>query len=213
MTKLSKEASEFLMTEWDVRDWSEKQRVQWQEKCFELGFSWPLSGKTVSHTGRSFYYFLGYGDILHGFSTDTDFTLKQFEDMFPAKELLQEDEKLDVVSEILELVNQRKQEVEEGVVQENPSQEGTGFENLTYHCPKHLTDEYLCIDVCNLSSAQKEFLVENLEWSCSVSSEELLKLQKGFLNLCSDGRDKWFFSPCKTYVDTEIFFNTIYKEK
>lgn len=77
-------------TTWDARDWTEEQRIQFQEKCFELGYRWG-GNKTIQHFEAKTYQLWNHGI---GYTNNIDwlerairagtFTPKKWEDMFPS---------------------------------------------------------------------------------------------------------------------------------
>ena len=49
---------DFTNTKWDVRDWTREQKIQFQEKCFELGYTW--AGYGVQHLNATGYFLNSY---------------------------------------------------------------------------------------------------------------------------------------------------------
>ncbi len=117
----------FGNTKWDVRDWSERQKVQFQEKCFELGYGWLHTGKGKYEKGFDSIYINKVGYITFMMSDFNYFksishTEKTWEDMFPTP-------KLDVSKEIATLVFEALDKMEGEVIQE---EDGNGFDNLEF---------------------------------------------------------------------------------
>lgn len=194
MSELKRE--DFYNTKWDVRDWTEEQKIQWQEKCFELGFAWIKSGHTFSHPYADFYYLERSIAITWGLGGAVGYTEKQFSDMFPEEAPLQP--KLDVIQEIVVMVESHKSEIsEEG------DEDERGFEGLVYVEPKY-SHSYIVLD--KLSEEQKTFIQQNLDCDEDVSTTRYPKL--------SIHGSSWFTGFGFTN-DTllEVSFNHIFKYK
>ncbi|AUR84827.1 hypothetical protein NVP1063O_160 [Vibrio phage 1.063.O._10N.261.45.C7] len=77
----------FANTKWDVRTWTEEQKIKWQEKAFELGYT--LGRKKETSYLDSAFSFLEGGGCMTLYRGDIDYfyrckeALKTFEDMFP----------------------------------------------------------------------------------------------------------------------------------
>lgn len=160
---------EFSNTKFDVRDWSEEQKVQFQEKCFELGYGWGEKGfnQRMIHIYYNTYYLNGDGSItfanlpdVRTFNNDHRVE-KTWEDMFPTP-------KLDVSKEIATLVFEALGKMEEEVIQE---EDEDGFENLTYVHP--VTSKIVNWEVKNLSDLQIQFMLGTLRLFDGVSVKEV----------------------------------------
>lgn len=105
--------SKYLGKKWGVREWTPEMKTKWQEKMFEEGFSWCGHHK-VAHLAASYYWTIMSTDLGHIDDNDVDFFFisseeqMHYEDVFPKEET---SSKLDVIQEIVDLVDQRKQEV------------------------------------------------------------------------------------------------------
>ncbi len=196
---------EFGNTKFDVRDWSEEQKVQFQEKCFELGYSWECGGKIIYSAKFSALFLNGNGFITCGvilgnvpFKNDTRVE-KTWEDMFPTT-------KLDVSKEIATLVFEALGKMEEEVIQE---EEENGFEGLEYNQPDLIGDYYVVLLNC-VSEEQLTFLEDNLELhpNYKLSDNEV---PVGLASLTGEG--DWFFCTRIDNLDTRITFNDLFKYK
>ncbi len=157
---------EFGNTKFDVRDWTEEQKVQFQEKCFELGYGWLHTGKGKYEKGFDFLYINKNGDITlmmsdFNYFKSTSHTEKTWEDMFPTPTL-------DVSKEIATLVFEALDKMEEEVIQ---GEDGNGFDNLKFVAP--VTDKILNWEVKNLSDLQIQFMLNNLRVSDECSVKEV----------------------------------------
>lgn len=187
---------DFINTKWDVREWTEEQKIQWQEKCFELGFKWGGEGVYVENSDKNFYYLstgILFGDDLEFFNSDED-NIKTFEDMFP-------EEKLDPIQTIVEMVNERKQYIED-------SEEGDrGFEGLVYIEPDFQdTLTYYVVEKKSCSEDQWRYLVENLQLCTGSTGKE------GSLQNCGDGNG-WFGHDYAEFKDKIVTFNDLFQYK
>lgn len=183
---------DFYNTKWYCRAWTDEQKIQWQEKCFELGFSW-CKEKAVKYINRDYYYLGDDGSITWGESMNDapNFMTEEFSSMFPE----QSEEKLDVVAEIVKLVKE-SQTVEE--VDED------SFEGLDYVAPE--VSSYILTD--DLSEDQKIFLDNKLKWS---DSDRLRFSDYKILNF-GTGNYKW----CLGFVTggrVKTSFNNIFQYK
>ncbi len=193
---------EFGNTKWDVRDWTEEQKVQFQEKCFELGYQWLDTGKKVYSSSIYFIYLNGNGNITANFMEDLAYfnnnyrAEKTWEDMFPTP-------KLDVSKEIATLVFEALDKMEEEVIQED----GNGFEGLEYDQPD-LIDNYYVVPLNCVSAEQLTFLEDNLDLhpSYKLSDNEV---PVGLASLTGEG--DWFFCTRIDNLDTRIAFNDLFK--
>lgn len=187
---------DFYGSKWDARDWTEEQKIQWQNKCFELGFSWQ--GKVKIHGLDADYYWLDSDNFLYLESMDYEYFLtesseeKHYEDIFPE----QPEEKLDVIAEIVKLVHEA-QSVED--VEDEDS-----FDGLVYVAPE--VSSYIFVP--DLSEEQKNFLDNNLKWA---DSDRLRLSDYKILNF-GTGKSKW----CLSFVEggrARTNFNNIFQYK
>ncbi len=194
---------QFGNTKFDVRDWTEEQKVQFQEKCFELGYGWLHTGKEVYDTPFSFLFISGNKDFTCSEENDLEYfkhnyrAEKTWEDMFPTP-------KLDVSKEIATLVFEALDKMEEEVIQE---EEENGFEGLEYH-PPNLIDKYYVVPLDCVSDEQLTFLEDNLDLhpSYKLSDNEV---PVGLASLTGEG--DWFFCTRVDTLDTRITFNDLFK--
>lgn len=137
---------DFYNTSWDASDWTVEQKIKWQEKCFELGFSWK--GETEVKFTQSNFYQLGYHDITWDYEHARVYTIKQYSDMFPdevpAKQFTQEE----MIQYIVDQVNERTSE------EETVDEDERGFEGLECVWDGKIT---LYLDFNKLSEDQIEF--------------------------------------------------------
>ena len=84
--ELNKE--DFFKTKWDQSEWTLEQKIKWQQKCFELGFSWGFTeaGDTIQNLDKVYFY-LSHSTLLYD-HTEVDYeddysTPNVWEDMFP----------------------------------------------------------------------------------------------------------------------------------
>ncbi|AOQ26777.1 hypothetical protein [Vibrio phage S4-7] len=78
----------FAGRNWDARNWTREQKIQWQEKTFELGYSWY--GEGVHYLDSPYYTTnkdgsLYRSDVSYHFSESSG-ELLTFGDMFPEEE-------------------------------------------------------------------------------------------------------------------------------
>jgi len=185
---------DFYGTFWDVSDWTEGQKIQWQQRCFELGFSWSFGLPTPKYFGADTYFLeknlgISYSSSQH---RDSDCpTEKHYEDMFPA----QPEEKLDIIAEIVKLVRESQSVEEEGE---------ESFDGLVYVAPE--VSSYIFVP--DLSDEQKNFLDSNLKWA---DSDRLGLSDYKILNF-GTGNSKWCLSSV-TGGRTKINFNDIFQCK
>ena len=182
---------DFYNTKWDVREWTEDMKIQWQNKCFELGFSW--NGKTeVFGLDANFFWMSGtnldandYKYFLGESSTE-----KYYEDMFPE----QPEEKLDDVAEIVKLVHE-VQSVEED-----------SFDGLVYVAPEEEQDwmKYFSLERKSCSEAQWDYILENCPLSAGTKGSE------DYLQICNDG-DGWFDNDESDSGDIVVTFNDLFQ--
>ena len=179
---------DFANTKWFVRDWSEEQKVQFQEKCFELGYGWSFkdNSQSVGQLDAVTYYLSKNGGITCSHFETTSRGTKPWEDMFPAP-------KLDVSKEIATLVFEGLAKMEEEGIKEEEErikeeeetkqeEEESGFDNLTYLTTGAGIPVWL---VGNLSDEQIAYMLavlRNLNATYPVSVEEVRK----FKYLCHD---------------------------
>ncbi len=196
---------EFGNTKFNVRYWSKEQKVQFQEKCFELGYGWKCGGKTIYSVAFETIYLNGNGEITCGFMLEyapfkNDSRVeKTWEDMFPTP-------KLDVSKEIATLGFDELAKMEEEVIQEEA--EG-GFEGLEYNQPD-LIGNYYVVPLNCVSEEQLTFLEANLDLhpSYKLSDNEV---PVGLASLTGEG--DWFFCTSIGNLDTRITFNDLFKYK
>lgn len=186
---------DFYDTKWDARDWTEEQKIKWQNKCFELGFSWQEQVEIYGLDAD--YYWLDSDNFLYLDSMDYEYFLtenseeKLYEDMFPA----QPEEKLDIIAEIVKLVQEAQSD--EDVEDED------SFEGLVYVAP----EEDCEILVSSLSSEQKEFLSGNLVWD---DLDRPINCNYPVLNYSSDNKN-WIM--CESSDISITSFNNIFQYK
>ncbi len=207
MTELKRE--DLINTKWDVRDWSEEQKTLWQEKCFELGFSWWCVPEAVSNQDATHYWLEQDLDILYISDSDHDYFLrdeavqKQFSDMFPEYEI---PKPIDVVEEIRQLfiAKMGKEDFEGG---SDEDEDERGFDGLVYVEPR-LIEKYYVILLSDLSEAQILFLEDNLQFHPNGGSEK----DEDIKGLASErGEGDWFFYSSTSPHDTRISFNQLFK--
>lgn len=149
---------DFYFTKWDAREWTDEQKTRWQEKCFELGFSWGCGIGGVENLHATYYLLEDSKEITFlEISNRESFLVngaKQmfFEDMFPSENSEQPAHALDVVAAIVEQVNLRKQQLE-------CEEDDRGFEGLIYVEPDNQWD---CLVLSKLTEDQKKFIFEEL---------------------------------------------------
>lgn len=166
----------FTGRNWDARNWTREQKIQWQEKTFELGYSWD--GEGVHYLDSPYYTTnkdgsLYRSDVSYHFSESSG-ELLTFGDMFPEE---QEDEKLDVIKEITELFSES---IEEDVSDEDEC----SFDGLVYVQPDlSNTWIYYRIEKDTCSEEQWQYLVDTLPPSTNITGKE------SSLQNCGDG---WF---------------------
>ncbi len=89
MVEENAQRTNFDNTKWDQSDWSEEQKRQWQEKCFELGYSWNTS-KEVSCLNSNYFFLYRHQEITKSSYFQTferkTFTEQTWSDMFPEEE-------------------------------------------------------------------------------------------------------------------------------
>lgn len=201
MSELKRE--DFIDTKWNACDWTEEQKIKWQEKCFELGFSWQ--GKTKVLGLNCNFFWMGDNNHLYFDNNDYEFFLeedsveKQFSDMFPEKNPVQPEMKpeIDVIQEIVDMVESRKGEVEESEEDEH------GFEGLVYVEPEN-DMSYLVLD--KLSEEQKMFIQQNLKCDECIVTTKYPKLSIS----CGEYYTGFGFTDD---TSLEISFNDIFKYK
>lgn len=189
---------------WDARNWTREQKIQWQEKTFELGYSWD--GEGVHYLDSSYYTTnkdgsLYRSDVSYHFSESSG-ELLTFGDMFPEEK----EEKLDVIKEITELFS-------ESLVDDNVSEEDErGFEGLVYVEPDLPYLDYWYIHLEDLSSEQLHFLSKFFTTDNRFTFEDeegILMYQKGN----SDGMVIWtnYLSRCGSTKMNKVSFNDLFQ--
>lgn len=78
---------EFNKTKWNASEWTRKQKIKFQEKAFELGFTW-CGSERVDYLEVPYYFlegkYLNYAcNRSKGLFADQPYTPKTYEDMFP----------------------------------------------------------------------------------------------------------------------------------
>ncbi|CAH9014335.1 conserved hypothetical protein [Vibrio phage 424E50-1] len=137
---------EFANTKWDVRNWTEEQKIQFQNKGFELDYGWLHTGKEKYEKGFAFLSIDGNGHMTFivddfAYFSSKPYVEKTWEDMFPTP-------KLDVIEEIVSMVFPEDTQDED---------EGIGFDNLTYLAPEEGVPNW---EVSKLSDDQLQFLLD-----------------------------------------------------
>lgn len=91
VTAMTSKVDDWQSTTWDARDWTEEQRIQFQEKCFELGYVWGMDETNIYHLEAKTYQlwtscicFCDDMDWLEKAIKAGKFTPKKLEDMFPS---------------------------------------------------------------------------------------------------------------------------------
>lgn len=164
MTELKRE--DFQGTWFDVSKWTEKQKVEFQLKCFELGYRWLSQQAQVQELQAGRYYLIR-DCITYSYSqyeSTKHKVEKQFSDMFPEYET---PKPIDVVEEIKQLfVAEMGKEDSEGCSEEDEDERG--FDGLVYVEP----DRDVCIPYSVLSQDQKEFLLDSLNFKTCYGHNE-----------------------------------------
>ncbi|AUR94155.1 hypothetical protein NVP1193O_024 [Vibrio phage 1.193.O._10N.286.52.C6] len=124
MTELKRE--DFQGTWFDVSEWTEEQKTQFQLKCFELGYKWFTDDVRVQELGASRYFLIR--DCIT-YSTGQYYSRehevqKQFTDIFPEYEA---PKPIDVVEEIKQLF---LAEMDKNTFEGDEAERG--FEGLVY---------------------------------------------------------------------------------
>lgn len=185
----------FAGRKWDARNWTREQKIQWQEKAFELGYRW-FGVREFEYIDKDFFItpFTGtwmfFGESAnHGFESSGE--LLTFEDMFPEEE----EEKLDVIKEITELFYERL--LEEDVSDE----EERGFEGLVYVQPKVFGAS---VPLKNLTEPQIEFISEMFNIGLPPEGKTHFS--------CLSTGDRYYSRP-KWYNDScyNLSFNDLFK--
>ncbi|CAH9014286.1 conserved hypothetical protein [Vibrio phage 501E54-1] len=156
---------EFANTKWDVRNWTEEQKIQFQNKGFELGYGWLHTGKEKYEKGFAFLSIDENGHmtfIVADFSyfSSEPYVEKTWEDMFPTP-------KLDVIEEIVSMVFPEDTQEE---------YEGIGFDNLTYLAPEEGVPNW---EVSKLSDDQLQFLLDTFRIKEEPVSVEFIRTYGG----------------------------------
>jgi hypothetical protein len=78
---------DFINTKWDAREWTKEQKAKWQNRIFELGFSWGGWDKRVRYITSDFYY-VSDSSVTYGgdfaFFNGREGKLMTYEDAFPS---------------------------------------------------------------------------------------------------------------------------------
>jgi len=78
---------DFIDTKWDAREWTKEQKVKWQNRMFEIGFSWGGWDKRVRYITSDFYY-VSDSSVTYGgdftFFNGREGNLMTYEDAFPS---------------------------------------------------------------------------------------------------------------------------------
>lgn len=192
----------FAGRKWDARNWTREQKIQWQEKAFELGYSWSTSdAQKPAYLSEDFFVTCRDSQELFNSDEEQHFgkssgELLNFEDMFPEEE----DEKLDVIKEITELFSESIEEDERS------------FEGLIYECPDIKYLDYWYIPLKDLSEDQIEFLSGYFTTDGRFTFnnlEDILMYQKGN----SDGEFIWTNHYSRTGSNRlhKVAFNDLFK--
>lgn len=202
MKQLTRE--EFDGTFFDVSEWTDEQKTKFQERCFELGYTWRGQYGTVQELQASRYY-LG-----RCYLTFTNFQYesanhpvqKYYSDMFP-EEIQAPTPKLDVISEIVKLVQER----EEVSVSEEDER---GFDGLVYTEIENgkPSEQYFVIKKRQCSPDQWDYLFNNLQITQGTEQGD----EDPTLQICNDG-EGWFGNDDISRTDTVISFNDLFKYK
>lgn len=202
---------EFGNTKWDVRDWSEEQKVWFQEKCFGLGYTW-FSQRTrtpsVIDNKGNFYFLGGNGLITSDIYEETDrFKIdhrseKTWEDMFPTPNI-------NVVEEIISMVFPEEEEEEEEEV--NP------FDALVF---TQLEVVGASISLTKLSEDQLNFLMDKFELKSPKAVDTHITFQPEChvenmkLNFTGNTRTVYYTQPIHFEEPCfQLGFNDFFKEE
>ena len=188
---------DFYKTFWDVSERTEEQKTKWQQKCFELGFTWSGSGVGINHLYANTYFLEKTDRISYSanyFRTGDCPIEKHYENMFPN----QLEEKLDVVAAIVELVKEAQNIEEED-----------SFDGLVYVAPEkgQPDSKYFAILRRNCTEDQWGYILEN----CPIDSDGVFGNCKS-LQICSDAPE-WFDNDEVDSDDIIVSFNDIFKYK
>lgn len=86
----------FANTKWDARTWTQEQKIKWQEKAFELGYTLCGGTKPDYHPLWDFFFLEDDKTMTRTSNCETFYLAREstlnFEDMFPEEEVIQEPE-------------------------------------------------------------------------------------------------------------------------
>ena len=189
----------FAGRKWDARKWTREQKIQWQEKAFELGYSRSREG--VNYLDSTYYTTNKDGSLYRSWAgchfPESSGELLTFGDIFPEEE---EDEKLDVIKEITGLFSERL--LEEDVSDE----EERGFRGLVYVEPEFKdSNTYFSILRKNCTEPQWKYLLDTLD----LFREEPHGMYESLQN-CGDG-DGWFDCSSVDDDDVVVSFNDLFQ--
>ena len=203
MTELKRE--EFQGTWFNTSKWTEKQKVKFQLKCFELGYRW-LGHEELPQELDAARYFLSRNCITYAdnqYDSPVHNVEKFYEDMFPNYEA---PKSINVVEEITQLF---VAEMDKGDFEEcsEEDEDERGFEGLVYVEPEP-TGNYYILPLDGLSEEQSTFLNNTLDFH-PHSGLGRGEVAVGLASL--KGKDNWFFCTSITSIDTRISFNDLFK--
>ena len=199
MTELKRE--DFQGTWFDASKWTEKQKVKFQLKCFDLGYRWLAREERSQELGAARYFLIGdcitysliqYDSVKHKVE-------KFYEDMFPNYEA---PKPIDVVEEITKLFSEEMDKEDF-----DGDEDERGFEGLVYVEPKFI-EKYYVIPLAWLSEEQSTFLNNTLDFHPHGDSVEDV-VAAGLASL--EGKGNWFFCTEVDVTDTKISFNQLFK--
>ena len=153
MTELKRE--DFQGTWFDASKWTEKQKVKFQLKCFDLGYRWLAREERPQELDAARYFLIGdcitysltqYDSVKHRVE-------KFYEDMFPDYEA---QKPIDVVAEIKQLFSEEMDKVDSDVEEDE-----RGFEGLLINANAVESEQHWVIFLKDLSN-------EQLQWMESV---------------------------------------------
>ncbi|AUR91598.1 hypothetical protein NVP1161O_156 [Vibrio phage 1.161.O._10N.261.48.C5] len=205
MAELKRE--DLINTKWDVRDWSEEQKVLWQQKCFKLSLAWGGSSITVDHLTAT-HYFIGQLGLTYINDNDHEYFLrksshqeKQFTDMFPNYEA---PKPIDVVEEIKQLFVTEMNK-------EDSDEDERGFEGLVVEEDVIPFDRHWVIYCKELSKDQLNYMenVFNIDhrYNPAVSNQDVVMGDLVTMEMWSNCSEN--FLPSDTA--TVISFNDLFK--
>lgn len=194
--------SSFEYTYWDVSNWTDEMKTQFQKKCFELGYKWFGHQEIVSELDAGRYYLnKPYITWAGGqYESRSHRTEKLWEDMFPEEEAQPVTETLptkqELTSRFITFFNDE-------AASEDIPEWMEGFEDLVYVQPDIIGAS---VPLKNLTQAQLDFICGYFNLATPYKCKTHFS--------CLRVGDRYFSTPAEYWkANFNLSFNDIFKHK